>query len=440
MDYPQALAYLRDLTKFGVNLGLGRMEELLERLGNPHRRLRFFHIGGTNGKGSVAAMVAAILQAAGYRVGLFTSPHLHSYTERIRLNGQEIRREHVAEILTRMRPLLDGMVKEGHEHPTEFEVSTALAFHYFNEVGADYVVLEVGLGGSFDSTNVIPSSLVSVITNVGLDHMDYLGHTLVEIAGEKAGIIKDRAVVVTGADKPEALEVIETRCRRKGAILYRLGKEFTYNPTEVSCRGGRMDWKGLGRTYPGLRVALLGRHQLSNAALAVAVMEAARRHHNLDVLEEHIREGLDRAFWPGRLEIVNRRPLVVLDGAHNYDGALALKRSLEELFPHRRLILVLGMLADKEREKVVAALVPLAQAVIITRPNNPRAGDWKVLGLHARRFTPHVHIIRHISQAMETALGLAGPEDLICATGSLYMVAEAREWFLMKKKEDFAVK
>ncbi|MGI9950883.1 folylpolyglutamate synthase/dihydrofolate synthase family protein [Moorellaceae bacterium AZ2] len=440
MDYHQALAYLRDLTKFGVNLGLGRIEELLERLGNPHRRLRFFHIGGTNGKGSVAAMVAAMLQAAGYRVGLFTSPHLHSYTERIRLDGQEIRREQMAEILTRMRPLLDGMVREGLEHPTEFEVSTALAFHYFAEVRADYVVLEVGLGGSFDSTNVIPSSLVSVITNVGFDHMDYLGHTLAEIAREKAGIIKDGGIVVTGADKPEALTVIEERCRQKRAVLYRLGKEFMCTGGEVSTEGGRLDWQGFGKSYLDLRVHLLGRHQLSNAALAVAVMEAARRHHNLDITEGHIREGLSRAFWPGRLEIINRCPLVVLDGAHNYDGALALRQSLEELFPHRRLILILGMLADKEREKVVATLVPLAQAVIITRPNSPRAGDWKVLGLHARRFTPHVQVIRNIPQAMETALGLAGPEDLICATGSLYMVAEAREWFLMNKKEDFAVK
>lgn len=431
---------MRDLTKFGFNLGLGRIEELLVRLGQPHRRLRFFHIGGTNGKGSVAAMVAAMLQAAGYKVGLFTSPHLHRYTERIRLNGQEIPEEQVAFLLTSMRPVLEEMVKEGFEHPTEFEVSTALALQYFANVQADYVVLEVGLGGSIDSTNVIPTSLVSVITNVGLDHMEYLGSTVAEIAREKAGIIKERGVVVTGADKPEALAVIEEVCRQRQATLYRLEKEIFFVERDLSRHGGKLDWKGFGRSYPGLSVSLIGRHQLSNAALAVAAVEAARYHHNLFIEERHIREGLKRAFWPGRLEIVKSNPLVLLDGAHNHDGALALRQALEELFSYRHLILVLGMLADKEREKVVATLAPLAQAVIVTRPNNYRAGDWEVLGLYARSFAPEVKVIRNIPEALETALSLSGPEDLICVTGSLYMVADAREWFLVNKKEDFATK
>ncbi|MGB9860657.1 MAG: bifunctional folylpolyglutamate synthase/dihydrofolate synthase, partial [Moorellaceae bacterium] len=428
---------MHDLTKFGFNLGLDRIEELLKRLGEPHRRLRFFHIGGTNGKGSVAAMVAAILQAAGYKVGLFTSPHLHRYTERIRLNGQEIPEEQVALLLTSMRPLLEDMVKGGYEHPTEFEVGTALALQYFANVQADYVVLEVGLGGTIDSTNVIPTSLVSVITNVGLDHMEYLGSTVAEIAREKAGIIKGKGVVVTGADKPEALEVIEEVCRQKQAALYRLGKEIFFAERELSWRGGKLDWQGLGKFYPGLSISLVGRHQLSNAALAVAVVEAARYHHNLFIEERHIRQGLNRAFWPGRLEIVRHNPLVVLDGAHNYDGALALKQALQGLFSYRRLILILGMLADKEREKVVATLAPLAQAVIVTRPNSYRAGDWEMLGLYARRFVSEVRVIKNIPEAVETALSLAEPEDLICATGSLYMVADAREWFLMNKKEDF---
>lgn len=440
MRYEQALEFLRELTKFGFNLGLGRIEELLARLGNPHRRLRFFHIGGTNGKGSVAAMVAAILQAAGYKVGLFTSPHLHRYTERIRLNGQEIPEEQVARILTSMRPILEDMVKAGCEHPTEFEVSTALAFQYFAQVQADLVVLEVGLGGAIDSTNVIPSSLVSVITNVGRDHMDYLGPTLTDIAREKAGIIKEKGVVVTGAHRPEALEVIEEVCRQRQASLYRLGREILFTPVEISLQGGKLDWYGWGKSYSGLRVALLGRHQLSNAALAVAAIEAARHHHHLEVEERHVREGLGRVFWPGRLEIVSRRPLVVLDGAHNYDGALAVKEALERLFSYRRLILVLGMLADKEREKVVDLLAPLAQAVIVTRPNSYRAGDWESLSLYARRHTSEVRVIENISEALETALGLVGPEDMICATGSLYMIADAREWFLMNKKEDFLVK
>lgn len=440
MNYSEALKFLRHLTKFGINPGLSRIEELLRRLGDPHRRLRFFHIGGTNGKGSVAAMVAAILQAAGYRVGLFTSPHLHSYTERIRLNGQEIREEEVAYILTYLRPILENMIERGFEPPTEFEVTTALALYYFGEVEPDYVVLEVGLGGSLDSTNIIPASEVSIITNVGLDHMDYLGTTLSEIAREKAGIIKQGGIVITGADKPEALEVIERVCQQKGATLYRLGRDIHFKEVLLSQEGGELDWVGLGQSYQRLKIPLLGRHQLINTSLAVAAIEAARRHRGLKVTEGQIREGLAKVFWPGRLEVVYNHPLVILDGAHNYDGALALKQALQEIFSYRRLILVLGILADKEREKIASVLAPLAQRVIVTRPDSPRAGDWEKLALYARRFTPHVQAIRDISQALKMALSLAGPEDLICATGSLYMIADARKWFLEQKKEESAVK
>ena len=439
MNYTEALEFLRQLTKFGINPGLSRIEELLRRLGDPHRRLRFFHIGGTNGKGSVAAMVAAILQAAGYRVGLFTSPHLHSYTERIRLNGQDIKEEEVACILTHLRPILEDMVEKGFEPPTEFEVTTALALYYFGEVKPDYVVLEVGLGGSLDSTNIIPSSEVSIITNVGLDHMDYLGPTIPEIAQQKAGIIKQDGIVVTGADNPEALDVIERACQQKKAVLYRLGRDIHFKELLLSPQGGELDWEGLGQHYHKLKIPLLGRHQLINASLAVAAIEAARRHRGLRVTEAQIREGLARVSWPGRLEVICNRPLVVLDGAHNYDGALALKQALQELFSYQRLILVLGMLADKEREKITGVLAPLAQRVIVTRPDSSRAGDWEKIALYARKFTPHVEVIRDISQAIELALGLAGPEDLICATGSLYMIADARKWFLEHKKEDFLI-
>lgn len=439
MNYSEALEFLRQLTKFGINPGLSRIEELLRRLGDPHRRLRFFHIGGTNGKGSVAAMVAAILQAAGYRVGLFTSPHLHSYTERIRLNGQDIKEEEVAYILTHLRPILEDMVEKGFEPPTEFEVTTALALYYFGEVKPDYVVLEVGLGGSLDSTNIIPSSEVSIITNVGLDHMDYLGPTIPEIAQQKAGIIKQDGIVVTGADKPEALDVIERTCQQKKAVLYRLGRDIHFKELLLSPQGGELDWEGLGQHYRKLKIPLLGRHQLINASLAVAAIEAARRHRGLRVTEAQIREGLARVSWPGRLEVVCNRPLVVLDGAHNYDGALALKQALQELFSYQHLILILGMLADKEREKITGVLAPLAQKVIVTRPDSSRAGDWEKIALYAQKFTPHVEIIRDISQAIKVALGLAGPEDLICATGSLYMIADARKWFLEHKKEDFLI-
>jgi len=436
VDYKEALEFLRRLTKFGFNLGLERIRELTRRCGVPQERLRFIHIGGTNGKGSVAAMVASILKEAGYRVGLFTSPHLHSYTERMRINGVPIPEERLAALLTWFKPVLEAMVAAGYEHPTEFEVSTAVALKYFAEEGVDLAVLEVGLGGAIDSTNVISSALVSCITNVGMDHMEYLGNNIAEIARVKAGIIKDGGVVVTAARRPAALEEISRTCREKGATLYRVGRDVTWQERRFSLAGGEFDLQGLLGTYEGLKISLLGRHQLENAATAVAVVEAAVRHHGLGVTEEHIRHGLVQASWPGRLEIMHREPMVVIDGAHNVDGARTLRRALEELFSYRRLILVLGMLADKEREKVVAELAPKSAVVIVTRPNNPRAGNWQSLAGFVRRYGEQVEVIEEIPEALDRALNIAGPSDLICVTGSLYMVADAREWLKKLKKED----
>ncbi|MDN5344743.1 MAG: dihydrofolate synthase / folylpolyglutamate synthase [Clostridia bacterium] len=438
MNYEESLEFLRQLTKFGFNLGLDRIRELMRRAGSPHRQLRYIHIGGTNGKGSVAAMVTSICQEAGYRVGLFTSPHLRAYNERMRINGVAIPDERLAALLTELKPILEAMVAEGFEHPTEFEVSTAVALKYFAEEGADPVVLEVGLGGAIDSTNVIESALVSVITNVGMDHMQYLGQTIAEIAGVKAGIIKEGGVVVTAARRPEALAVISRTCQERGATLYRVGRDVTWQELRLSLEGGELDLRGLLGNYERLHTPLLGRHQLENAATAVTVIEAAVRHHGLGVTPDHIRRGLARTSWPGRLEVMHREPMVVIDGAHNFDGAVTLRHALAEIFSYRRLILVLGMLADKERERVVAELAPGASAVIVTRPSNPRAGDWQALAGFVRRYVARVEIIAAIPAALQRALEIAGPSDLICATGSLYMVAGAREWLEKLKKEEFA--
>jgi len=438
LNYTESLEFLKQLTKFGYNLGLERIKELMRRTGSPHRRRRYIHIGGTNGKGSVAAMLTSIYQQAGYRVGLFTSPHLHSYNERMRINGTAIADERLAELLTGFKPILEAMVAEGFEHPTEFEVSTAVALKFFAEEEVDLVVLEVGLGGAIDSTNVIESSLVSVITNVGMDHMQYLGQTVGAIARIKAGIIKAGGIVVTAAHRPAALAVISRTCREKGAVLYQVGRDVTWQEQQVSLAGGEFDFRGLLGTYSGLKVPLLGRHQLENAATAVTTVEAAVRHHGLAVAPDAIRRGLARAGWPGRLEIMHREPLVVIDGAHNVDGAASLRRALEEIFTYRRLILVLGMLADKEREKVVAELAPLAAAAIVTRPNNPRARDWQSLAAFVRRYVDQVSVVDAIPAALQTALAAAAPSDLVCVTGSLYMVADAREWLLKLKKEEFA--
>jgi len=437
VTYEQALKFLKQLDQFGYNFGLERIKELLHRAGSPQERIQFVHIGGTNGKGSVAAMVAAVLQKAGYRVGLFTSPHLHSYTERMRINGIAISEEKLAALIKWFEPLLANMVAEGYEHPTKFEVLTALALKYFADEKVDLAVLEVGLGGAIDSTNVIDSALVSVITNVGWDHMQYLGNTIAEITRDKAGIIKEQGIVVTAAHHPEALALISQTCKEKDATLYCVGKDVTWQERGVSLAGGEFDCQGLLGTYNELKISLLGRHQLENAATAVAVTEAAVRHHGLKINASHIRHGLATATWPGRLEIMDRKPMIVIDGAHNVDGATSLSQALKEIFVYCQLILVIGMLADKEREKVVANLAPLATAVIITRPDNPRAGDWQSLAGIAREFVERVQIIDSIPAALTCALNMAAPSDLICVTGSLYMIARAREWFKKLNKEEF---
>jgi len=429
LQYQEAMEYLQNLTKFGMNFGLGRETELLRRLKDPHRKIRVIHVGGTNGKGSTSAMLAAVLQNAGYRVGTFTSPHLHSYTERYRINGHQIEIEQVARLITILRPHLEDMVRDGFEHPTEFEVSTAMAFLYFCEQAVDFVVLEVGLGGAIDSTNVV-TPLLSVITNVAMDHMDYLGHTLVEIARVKAGIIKPGVPVVTAAEIPEVLEVIELACQEKGCSLVKVGKGVSWKPGGHSLQGQSFDYIGINGQLQNLWLPLMGGHQLINAATALVTLEMLEKYRHAVLNEKAIRDGLAAVVWPARLELIGENPPVIIDGAHNYDGACSLRRALDEYFAGSSVIMVMGMLGDKERAKVVAELAPRARHVIITRPNSPRAGNWEQLADEARRYVTHVETVEDIDAAVKAGLAVARKGDLVCITGSLYMVADARETVL----------
>ncbi|KJS18124.1 MAG: folylpolyglutamate synthase [Peptococcaceae bacterium BRH_c4b] len=427
MNFPEALEYMQNLTKFGFNFGLGRITELLRRLDNPHLDLRIIHIGGTNGKGSTTAMLGAILQQSGSRVGAFTSPHLHSYTERYRINGAEISENDMAVMITELRPHLEAMVREGYEHPTEFEVGTALAFLYFQRQRVDYLVLEVGLGGAIDSTNVV-IPLVASITNVAMDHMDYLGNTEKEIATVKAGIIKEGVPLVTAA-AGEALEVIEGVCREKNAPLLLVGRNVIWREREITGSGQIIDIDGRLGNYRNITVPLMGRHQQINAATAVALAEVLVET-GAKITADDIAGGIARTVWPARMEIVSRDPLVLIDGAHNMDGAVALGRALEDYFPGRGIVMVLGMLGDKERSRVVAELAPRARAVVITRPNSPRAGNWQSMAGEAGKYVEKVLTVEDISGAVRAALELVAPGDVVCITGSLYMVAEAREMFM----------
>ncbi|MEW6573400.1 MAG: folylpolyglutamate synthase/dihydrofolate synthase family protein [Bacillota bacterium] len=459
MNYEEAIAYMQSAAAAGIKPGLGRISKLLGRLNNPQHRLRAVHVGGTNGKGSVAAMLTAVLSAAGYRVGTFTSPHLHSYTERFRLNGTPIEPALLAGLINDLSPALESLRAEG-VIPTEFEIHTALAFLLFAMKAVEIAVVEVGLGGRYDATNVIIPEVV-VITNVTVDHTDYLGESIEQIASEKAGLVKPGVPVVTGA-QGVPLEVIERECSAKGAPLFVLGRDFYSvvcgrglsertlitpgaSPTEdenghaVNVKlktldfellsGQELDIRGWWGGTRGLRIRLLGRHQQRNAACAVAAVQLLAER-GWRVSGAAVRDGMAAAVWPGRFEIVQEKPYVVIDGAHNAAGAAALKEALQCYFPGRRMVLLIGMLADKEREAAAATLCPLARAVVVTCPPGSRAGDWRKLAALARLHSPAVYEIGDISAAVSQALALAGPEDTVVITGSLYLVAEARAVFV----------
>lgn len=444
--YAKALHFLAERTKFGINLGLQRIEKLLALLGNPHRQgaPKYIHVGGTNGKGSVSIMLAEILQACGYKTGLFTSPHLHSYRERFRLNGQPLSKAELVHQLAIIQPLLDQMAVAGEEAPTEFEISTALALHYFTEQQADWAVIEVGMGGEIDSTNVIQPEL-AVITNVAMDHMAYLGETVAEIAAVKAGIIKPGVPTLTAAQNQAALAVLQKRAAVKDTSLEQLGRDFAYLPRKVAESGQIFDWQklavnnsdGNNLVYADLSIQLLGEHQLANASLAVAA--AAK----LDLPEAAVRQGLAAARWPGRLEIVNRQPLTVLDGAHNVAGMQALSAALQQYWPGRPIVAVLGMLADKERAEALRLLLPLVSRAVITKVPSPRAGDWQALAEICQEFAVPCQLVESVPQAVAAGRQilqsdeLNGEEPLFLVTGSLYMLAEARAYLLGIEQENY---
>lgn len=426
MTYEQALMYLASLGKFGINLGLARIEKLLDLMGHPERQYKTIHVTGTNGKGSTSAMLAAVLKAAGIRTGLYTSPHLEDYTERFVVDGGPISRAALAEALGHVRGCVDAMVAEGMEHPTEFEVLTAAAFHHFAAAGVEYAVIEVGLGGLLDSTNVILPE-VAVITNVTLEHTDRCGGTVAEIAAHKAGIIKQGVPVVTAA-RGEALDVIRRTAEAKEAPLATLGRDFYAEAAGLD--GWRQQVAFVSRRHGDLgrfSLALLGRHQAENAAVAImAAMTLAGEEGRVNV--DAIRAGLAAAAWPGRFEVAPGRPTLVIDGAHNPAGAAVLRATLDEVFPGRPVAFVLGILGDKDVAGITGALVRAVDTVVAVKPESERAAEpSRVLaGLAAQRTEAAATVAAGIDRARE----LAGPPGLVCVAGSLYLVGAARRYAL----------
>ncbi len=431
MTYAEATEFLFSLRRFGWRLGLETALRLMDLLGNPQAAVPSAHIGGTNGKGSTAAMLSAILQAAGYRTGLYTSPHLLSFAERIRVNGVPIGLEEVTHLTAQMKDLcsahfaqypIPNPPADRLPHPTFFELTTAMAFLHFARQAAEAAVIEVGLGGRFDATNVVTPA-VAVVTNVSLEHQEYLGRTLPEIGMEKAGIIKPGVPVVTGA-QGEALEVLRRIAADRGAPLVHIRETYTCTIRDSGLAGQTFDLGGPNRRYAALHIPLAGRHQVENAVAAIAAAELLEGR-GFRLGEAAIRCGLHQARWPGRLHLVSDRPRILMDGAHNPAGARALAAFVAE---HRstlhRLILVFGVLRDKDWESMLALLGPLADQTILTHPPADRGADPREL-VAADRFCPKVEIATDPGEGLALARAVAGPEDTILVTGSLYTVAAA---------------
>ena len=415
MNYNQAIHYLNSFGRFGSKLGLFRINKLLELMGNPHENFKSVHIAGTNGKGSVAAMVSSILQEEGFRVGLYTSPHLDDFRERIVVNGSCIPKKELALLVEEVKPIVKKVKKLSQ--PTFFEVTTAIAFKYFSDVGVDYAVVEVGLGGRLDATNVIKPE-VSVITNIGLEHTDVLGGTIQSIAREKAGVVKEGVPLITAESKKEALEVFERVCKERKAELISLN-EIKLREVKCDLNGCVFDLKTKRRNYRSLKISLLGEHQIQNAALSVLAAE------QLGVSEKAIRDGLRKARWAGRLEIVQKKPLVVMDCAHNPPAMEALKNSLK-LFKYDKLILVIGVMKDKEISGIMEQIAPPADLIVINKPNLERAAEPERIEREARKYGKKVKIVRDVKKSISYARSIAGEDDLILITGSIYMLYEAR--------------
>jgi dihydrofolate synthase/folylpolyglutamate synthase len=391
----------------------------MAELNNPQQHCRFLHIAGTNGKGSVAAMLSAILTLAGYNVGFYSSPHLISFGERFRLRDRDIDNIEVLSLINQVKRVVDP-----NELPPFFEFVTAMALLYYAQKKADPVILETGMGGRLDATNIV-QPLLSIITNIAMDHREYLGSSIKAVAAEKAGIIKPGVPVITFVRQPSALVPIQAAAAALKSPIYYGGKDF-------NARGrsqGGFRYLGLEKDLNDLKTNLIGRHQYRNAAVALAALEVLQKKGYI-IPEEVIRQGLQQVRWPGRLEVINQRPLIILDGAHNPAAAATLAQALKKDLSYRRLILVVGIMADKDIDGILSRLLPLADAVIFSRPKYERAAGPEKLRTLAKTVPLENYVIADLNQAIKKAQKLAESDDLVVITGSLFTIGEAREYLL----------
>lgn len=425
MDYREALDYIHGTLRLGSKLGLENISDLLARLGNPHNSFKAIHVAGTNGKGSVTSMIAHVLTEAGYTVGMFVSPYLEEFTERIQVNLKEISHDDLARITKLVKDKIDGMVEEGKNHPTEFEIVTAIGFTYFAEKKVDIAVVEVGLGGRLDSTNVL-DPLISVITSISYDHMNILGDTLEKIAFEKAGIIKEGKTVISYPQHEEAATVIRDVAREKSSSLVEV------SPDQIRlkrCQFGEQifDFMYGDERFDDIKIRLNGGHQLINAATALTALITLNKT-GFSLSRESIYNGLNKTHWPGRLELVLDNPRTIIDGAHNAEGAAVLAETIRKHFSNTPITLVFGILRDKEVDAVAKTVCRLAETVILTRPDSPRSLNPEELVNKVGQWCSTVIIEPNIEEAVEKGLKNTKKDGMLLICGSFYLIGRARSY------------
>lgn len=438
--YEEAYRWITGLAAHGIRPGLARMNMLLERLRNPHRRLKFIHVAGTNGKGSVCAFLTSVLRQCGYDVGTFTSPYITKFTNRFQYNLEDIAEEDLLRLANELKPHVEEVAASELGSPTMFEVSTALAILYYAKVVyPDYVVWETGLGGRLDVTNVV-APVISIITNIGHDHMDILGNSLAEIAYEKAGIIKHGVPVVSAVSQPEALEVIRKAAAERNSSLYVLGEDFSEEPVPAGEGEQAFRFKNVFRAIGPLSITLAGAHQRQNAAVAVMALEVLRQYNALVVEDDQLAEGMRLAAWPGRLELVSQSPRVLIDGAHNPEGAQSLAAALDEAYSFKKLHLMAGMLANKNHRDTFRHILPIVDTLIITEPDFHKRLEAEKLYAIVRELQPdggpEIIVEPDWRRGLERLLALAGPEDMAVVTGTLYLIADVRANLLGEKESE----
>jgi len=431
--YEEAIGWIHSRLKFGIKPGLERMKWMLGELGNPERHIKCVHLAGTNGKGSTLTYMRYMLQAAEYKVGTFTSPYIETFNERISIDGAPITDQEITDLVNRVKPIVEKLDKTDLGETTEFEIITVMALYYFGKTNpCDVVLFETGLGGRFDSTNVI-HPVLTIITNIGRDHMHILGDTLEAIAFEKAGIIKSGVPVITGVQQNGALEVIRTTANEKRSNLYELGNQIQVEHLSSEKEGERFTFSSPFRTYEDLFISMKGQHQVQNAALALMAMSYLNVYQAFLIDEEHVRKGLAEAYWIGRFEQLSTHPHVIIDGAHNPEGIHSLVETVRAHYSEKRIIILFTALGDKQLDEMVEQLETIADEMIFTTFKFDRAISAEALAAHSKRESKH--IFENWQEAISRAMDSLQEDDIFLLTGSLYFISEARKYVVQKTRQ-----